>query len=177
MTILLFIFLVFLGAPATAARHDVMEELFTHDELRREAGYGDEKLSNVVVSGSVLCDFCLDGTSVRQSHPIPGASVAVSCDTNRKMSKSDWVRGRTDEYGDFVIDLPSHLHAIPNMEKICIVKVLELPKSSPCHQAFMGEHTGINLASMKNGFRTYTAHEIYLTPKDSQACMKKQATF
>ena len=72
MTILLFIFLVFLGAPATAARHDVMEELFTHDELRREAGYGDEKLSNVVVSGSVLCDVCLDGTSVRQSHPIPG---------------------------------------------------------------------------------------------------------
>ncbi|GJZ38948.1 NUDIX hydrolase 2-like protein [Tanacetum coccineum] len=48
-----------------------MEELFTHDELRREAGYGDEKLSNVVVTGSVLCDVCLDGTSLRQSHPIP----------------------------------------------------------------------------------------------------------
>ena len=92
------------------------------------------------------------------------------------MSKSDWVRSRTDEYGDFFIDLPSHLHAVPNMEKKCIVKVMELPRSSPCHQAFTGEHAGINLASMENGFRTYTAHEIYLTPKDSQACMKKQAT-
>lgn len=25
--------------------------------------------------------------------------------------------GVTDEFGDFMIDLPSHLHAIPNLER------------------------------------------------------------
>lgn len=104
--------------------------------------------------------------------------MAVSCDTNRKTSKSEWVRGTTDEYGDFLIDLPSRLHALPNMEKSCIVKILDLPKSSPCHGgAFTREHMGIEFSSVKNGFRTYTAPEFHLTPKYSQKCIMKQSTF
>ncbi|KVI01128.1 Pollen Ole e 1 allergen/extensin [Cynara cardunculus var. scolymus] len=100
--------------------------------------------------------------------------MAVSCDTSRKTSKSDWVRGITDEYGDFVIDLPSHLHALPNMEKRCRLKILQLPNASPCHQAFTGEYRGIKFSSAKNGIRTYTAHEIHLTPKNPQACMNEK---
>ena len=30
----------------------------------------------------------------------------------------------TDEFGGFIVDLPSRLHAIPNLEKICRVKIL-----------------------------------------------------
>ncbi|KAI3740874.1 hypothetical protein L2E82_31349 [Cichorium intybus] len=152
-----------------AARHEnigsQLIELFVSDDLRRVAGYGDEKLSTVVVGGSVFCDVCLDDVSRLQSNPIHGALMAVSCDTSKKTSKPDWLRGKTDEYGDFLIDLPSHLHAIQNMETACIVSILEVPKSSPCHQAFRNEHRGIKLSSVKNGFRTYTTHHIHLTLK------------
>ncbi|KAI3698224.1 hypothetical protein L6452_31337 [Arctium lappa] len=161
-----FVFFVFLTPPTTAARNPLPP-----DDLITSAGYGDQKLSTVLVTGSLLCDACLDGNSPLQSHPIPGASMAVSCGTSRKTSKSDWVRGITDVYGDFVIDLPSHLHALPNMEKRCILRILQLPKTSPCHQAFTGEYRGIKFSSAKNGFRTYTARDIHLTPKHPQACM------
>ncbi|KAI3829440.1 hypothetical protein L1987_03564 [Smallanthus sonchifolius] len=180
MRILLFIFVGFLGAHKTFARHvteNPLVELSSGDDLRRVAGYGDEKLSTVVVSGSVLCDVCLDNSSDLQSYPIPGASMAVSCDTSRKTSKSDWVTGTTDEYGDFLIDLPSHLHAIPDMEKRCIARTIELPKSLPCYQASTGEHKKIKLSSTENGYRAYTAHEFHLTPKDSHPCMNEHETF
>ncbi|XWS19276.1 hypothetical protein CRYUN_Cryun31cG0001800 [Craigia yunnanensis] len=32
----------------------------------------------------------------------------------------------------FLIDLPSHLHGIPNLQKICAVKVLRIPSNSMC---------------------------------------------
>nr|XP_043609233.1 uncharacterized protein LOC122581138 [Erigeron canadensis] len=176
MTILSFICFISFGAFTSAARNDIMSEFSTSDDFRREVGYGEEKLSTVLVTGSILCDACVDQNSLLQSYPISGASVAVSCDTSRKTSESDWVKGTTDEYGDFLIDLPSHLHAIPNMEKKCLVNILELPKDSPCHRALKGEHRGIKFLSMDNGFRTYTAHDIHLTTKYSQPCIKKQAT-
>ncbi|GKD05085.1 hypothetical protein Tco_1180059 [Tanacetum coccineum] len=47
------------GAPAMARdmiiRNPVVE-LLTTDELTRLAGYGEEKLSTVVVAGTLLCD-------------------------------------------------------------------------------------------------------------------------
>ncbi|KAM0051829.1 hypothetical protein Hdeb2414_s0007g00241091 [Helianthus debilis subsp. tardiflorus] len=180
MRILLFIFFGFLGAHKTLARYvpeNPLVELSSADDLRRVAGYGDEKLSTVVVSGSILCDVCLDKNSPPQSHPIPGASMAVSCDTGKKTSKSERVTGTTDEYGDFLIDLPSHLHALPDMENRCIARIIDLPKSSPCYQAFTGQHRKITFSSVGNGIRAYTAHEYHLTPKYSHPCMNAQETF
>ncbi|KAL7615754.1 uncharacterized protein LOC111905485 [Lactuca sativa] len=164
MAIMLFIFFIFLRPPTTTARNP-LAEVSSDDFLRSAAGYGEEKLSTVVVGGSLLCDVFLDGISNLQSNPITGASMMVSCNTGKKTSKSDWTKGRTDEYGDFLIDLPSHLHAVPNIEKKCIVRILHLPKTSPCHQALNGHHTRIKLSSVKNGFRTYTTHNIHLRPK------------
>ncbi|XP_076907848.1 uncharacterized protein LOC143564461 [Bidens hawaiensis] len=179
MRFLFFVFFGFLGAHKMLARYVVenpLVELSSGDELSRVAGYGDEKLSTVVVSGSVLCDVCSDKNDL-QSLPIPGASMAFSCVTNKKTSKSDRVTGTTDEYGDFLIDLPSHLHAIPDMENKCCTRIINLPKDSPCYQAFTGHHKKITLSSTDNGFRSYTAHEFHLTPKYSQPCMNKEETF
>lgn len=47
-------------------------ELATTDELTRFAGYGEEKLSTVVVSGTLLCDAFLRKNSPLESRPIPG---------------------------------------------------------------------------------------------------------
>lgn len=98
-----------------------------------------------------------------------GASVAVFCGTSGKSRKS-WARGTTDEYGDFLIDLPSCLHAIPNLEKVCLVKVLHLPKNSDCRPAFTGKQKGIKLLSIEDGSRAYTANTINLTTKPSKTC-------
>lgn len=99
--------------------------------------------------------------------------MAVFCGTNGKTKKS-WAKGSTGSYGEFLIDLPSHLHAIPNLEKICLVKVLHLPKSSPCGRAFTGKHKRIKLTSIGEGIRTYTTHNIDLIPKPSQKYMRKR---
>ncbi|GFZ10636.1 pollen Ole e 1 allergen and extensin family protein [Actinidia rufa] len=222
---LMFMSFLFLQAtPAMAGRQiNPLVEFSSREELAEMAGYGEEKLSTVLVSGTVLCEACSDengqtnpqtmsvlwgggedskssvdtgvagkrmkvavgrlsdlrdknrrktgrscfGTALQWS----SALVAVSCHTNQKTSKSNWVESTTDEFGDFLIDLPSHLHAIPNLDKRCLVKISRLPKNSPCHPAFTGKQTGLKLSSAANGIRTYTAENLYLTRKTSPKCM------
>ncbi|KAL3820840.1 hypothetical protein ACJIZ3_006745 [Penstemon smallii] len=134
------------------------------------AGYGEKKLSTVVINGKLLC-HAAHKTSVHP-HPVSGASMGVFCGTSGKTKKS-WAKGSTNSYGEFLIDIPSHLHAIPNLEKICIVHVFHLPKSSPCRHGFTGKHKGIELTSIGEGIRTYTTHDIHLMSKHSQALKKK----
>lgn len=174
MTFTFFSFFFLVASVAAAGRENPLVELSSRDDLIELAGYGEEKLSTVVVSGTVLCNSCLDRNSHRQPHPIRGGLVAVSCHaTGKSTRKSNWVRGMTDEYGEFFLDLPSHLHAIPNLENKCIVKILQLPKNSPCHRAFTGKHKRIKLISSGNGSRVYTTQGIHLTPKSTQPCMHK----
>lgn len=71
MAIMLFIFFIFLRPPTTTARNP-LAEVSSDDFLRSAAGYGEEKLSTVVVGGSLLCDVFLDGISNLQSNPITG---------------------------------------------------------------------------------------------------------
>ncbi|KAI3456586.1 hypothetical protein Pfo_013249 [Paulownia fortunei] len=163
--IFVFILFVFLESPAIAAgKLDLLAELSGREELVKWAGYGEEKLSTVVIGGKLLCHGAgaKEKTSVHP-YPVSGATVAVFCGTSGKMKKS-FVKGSTDRSGDFLIDLPSHLHAIPNLEKICHVKVVNLPKSSPCRQPCIGKHKPIKLTSIGEGIRGYTTHNIHLMP-------------
>ncbi|PSR98385.1 Non-classical arabinogalactan protein [Actinidia chinensis var. chinensis] len=165
-------FLLFLATHTMAGRQiNPLVEFSSREELAEMAGYGEEKLSTVLVSGTVLCEACSDENGQTNPQTMSGALVAVSCQTNQKTSKSNWVESTTDEYGDFLIDLPSHLHAIPNLDKRCLVKILQLPKNSPCHPAFTGKQAGLKLSSAANGIRTYTAENLYLTRKTSPECM------
>ncbi|KAA8519223.1 hypothetical protein F0562_013479 [Nyssa sinensis] len=174
MTIIFLMFIFFfsfLGTSVVAGRENPLVELSSREDLVQMAGYGEEKLSTVLVSGTVLCS---DEKAQNHPHPVSGASVAVLCHTsgNWKTRKSNWARGTTDEYGDFLIDLPSHLHSSPNLEKICLVKVLQLPRNSLCRPAFTGDHKGVELSSVGNGIRTYTAQRIHLKCKPSKAITK-----
>ncbi|KAM7525314.1 hypothetical protein LguiA_015216 [Lonicera macranthoides] len=172
MIIISFTFILFFSSPSIGttsvldARVNPLVELSSREELVNAAGYGEEKLSNVLVSGSVVCNACFDG----HPRPVSGASVVVSCHTSGNRMKSNWAKGTTDEYGDFLIDIPSHLHAISNLEKLCLVKVIHLPKNSLCHTAFPRKQKAIQLSSVGNGIRTYMAQTIRMTPKSSQAC-------
>ncbi|XP_071920996.1 uncharacterized protein [Coffea arabica] len=179
-------FLLFLEIPVMAGGSEdttidnPIAELSTREELVHMAGYGEEKLSTVTISGKLLCHACADihdhhhqANQLDQPLPAPapvsGASVAVFCGTSWKSRKS-CARGTTDEYGDFLIDLPSHLHAIPNLEKVCLVRVLHLSKNSDCRPAFTGKHRAIRLLSIEDGSRAYTVKTIHLTTKHSKSC-------
>ncbi|CAN4114667.1 unnamed protein product [Withania somnifera] len=149
------------------------------DDMIKMAGYGEEKLSAVFIHGKVVChdngcndNIIKDDNFELTSRPIPGASVGVFCGSSGKTRRSS-ARNTTDEDGDFLIDLPSHLHAIPNLEKTCLVKVLHLPRNTICEHAFRGKHKGLELMSIGEGIRTYTTHTIHQTPKVTRRCRKK----
>ncbi|KAF2306063.1 hypothetical protein GH714_010825 [Hevea brasiliensis] len=143
----------------------------------RLAGYGEEKLSTVLITGTVLCAACLHGEPQLLAWPVSGALVTINCDTEEKWSKTTSAQVVTDEYGDFQIDLPSHLHAIPNLERICSVKVMRIPKNSACLPAIATKHMALKLSSARNGIRNYTAGKItflHLRSRPLSACTNRE---
>ncbi|KAL7142879.1 hypothetical protein ABFS83_08G154300 [Erythranthe nasuta] len=175
VSVTMIICLVFLQTPATVAgkAEGLMAELPRREELVHWGGYGEEKLSTVVIRGKLLCHAGARDKLSGHPYPVSGASMAVFCSTSRNKKKS-WAKGSTNSYGDFVIDLPSHLHAITNLEKTCVVKVLSVPKSSPCGRAFTGKNKRIKLKSIGEDARIYTTHNINLIPKPSQEYKRKR---
>ncbi|KAF5728526.1 hypothetical protein HS088_TW21G00674 [Tripterygium wilfordii] len=161
--------------------------LYSNREMVQIAGYGDEKLSTVLVTGSVVCEACLhgDGELHLRQWPIPGARVVVHCHDQAKSKRSSKTASWTDEYGDFVVDLPSHLHAIPNLEKACSLKVVRLPNNSKCrpipnhylkkHNYSLSVENGKgNGNENENGIRTYNTGKIkflHRTSKRSPPCI------
>ena len=104
--------------------------------------------------------------------------MAVKCQTACK-SKSGSAQAITDEYGDFLIDLPSHLHGIPNLQNICAIKVLRIPKNSMCRPAFAKKQKELRFSSVGNGIRTYTAGRIrfqHITSKPLKACIRRASS-
>jgi len=101
-----------------------------------------------------------------------GAKVAVSCRSertpNNQLDSSAFAT--TDEYGNFTIDLPPQLHATPDLEKACTVRVLQLPADSCRLRHRTGDTYGLRLSSVEDGVRAYTAGVIRLqdsaTPSD-----------
>ncbi|XP_010087660.2 uncharacterized protein LOC21393901 [Morus notabilis] len=152
-------------------------ESYSREELVKIAGYGEEKLSTVLITGSVHCEACLNEAQL-YAWPVSGALVAVNCHINGKKGKSSWTKCVTDEYGDFAVDLPSNLHAIPNLDRKCSVKVLRVPKNSLCRPANVRRNKGLRFLSVGNGIRTYDAGAIrfqHLTSRLTQGCGRKES--
>ena len=105
-----------------------------------------------------------------------GALVAVKCHKLGRKSRSRWAQqGVTDEFGDFIVDLPSQLHAVPNLEKTCSITVLRVPKDSPCRPVYVRKQKGLRLSSAGNSIRIYNAGRIkflHMTSRPLEACMK-----
>ena len=58
---LLFIQLTSLMAELEEIKKPILYELSSREEMVQMAGYGEEKLSTVLVTGAVLCEACLHG--------------------------------------------------------------------------------------------------------------------
>ncbi|XP_030473956.2 uncharacterized protein LOC115691468 [Syzygium oleosum] len=165
------------AAVSAVEEVDPLSELSARrDELVEMAGYGEGKLSTVLVTGSVLCEACLRSDSQLHAWPLSGAKVAVNCHANDKESKSSRIHGVTDENGDYFIDLPSELHAIPDLNKKCSVNLVRMPRNSHCRPAHIRKRKTVRLSSVGNGIRTYEAGTMRLLHSASEppeACMKK----
>ncbi|XP_058753212.1 uncharacterized protein LOC131626414 [Vicia villosa] len=151
--------------------HSLLDFLSSRKEVVETAGYGEEKLSTVLITGSLHCE---PNHHLHHSHawPIPGALVAVTCQSHgsERKGKSMVAKGVTDEFGDFMVDLPSYLHAIPNLEKVCRVKVVNIPKGSLCRPTRrVKKQNGLfKLSSIGNGIRTYDAGNIRIQHSTSE---------
>ncbi|KAK0596093.1 hypothetical protein LWI29_012757 [Acer saccharum] len=184
MIIIIFVFFLLLQAPSISGTGDhgdrdlminPLYESSTREEMVQVAGYGEEKLSTVLVTGTVFCEACLHGQTHLRAWPISGALVTVYCHSSHRKTITR-TQAFTDEYGDFIIDLPSDLHAVPNLDKSCSVKVHRVPKNTLCRPAHVKKHIGLTLSSVGNGIRTYEAEEIrllHLTSKPLRACTGK----
>lgn len=73
LAMMLVMFLVFfVGMSMAAGREILLPELWSREDMVQVAGYGEEKLSTVLVTGTVLCHACLDEGSRNPSLPISG---------------------------------------------------------------------------------------------------------
>ncbi|EYU27658.1 hypothetical protein MIMGU_mgv1a025896mg [Erythranthe guttata] len=142
---------------------DFLGELSGREELVKWAGYGEEKLSTVVIGGKLLCHAGAAPNDKTSIQPYPISGIYIHKYGKKKGLK--WAgRGSTDSSGEFQIDVPSHLHANPNLENICHVRVLRLPSSSAYRQSCTRNHgkKPIKLDSVGEGVRSYTTHNINL---------------
>lgn len=168
--------LLLLLLVAAVAAAPPMELYFSQAELARIAGYGEEPVSTVLVSGQVACQLCLRPGSDLLTFDLPGSKVAVTCTTEGPNTVANSAFATTNEYGNFSIELPSRLHATPSLENACSIKVLELPPDSACRVG--GSSYGLRLSSSDGSVRTYTTGVIRLqhdgTP--SNKCVQDEDT-
>ncbi|CAH8384201.1 unnamed protein product [Eruca vesicaria subsp. sativa] len=138
-------------------------KIWSRTEIVEMAGYGEQKLSSVIITGSLLCD-------TSRSIAIPGATVGIKCNTGYK-KRSKWIKAVTDDFGEFEIDLPSQLHAIPDLENTCLIKPIHVPDNLfiTCYHNSTNIHKRIKLVSSTNGFRVYTSGKIRLQGNSSKS--------
>ncbi|WOK94455.1 hypothetical protein Cni_G03157 [Canna indica] len=178
---LLFMCSTFVSWAAAAALSEGAAMQLSRAELVRVAGYGDERLSTVLVTGTLLCSACMkqsSGGGLITFH-VPGAKIGVACKLNGRRKEVSWAYGTTDEYGEFIVDLPSHLHAIRSLEEACLLRVLRIPTDSNCDLVSGIRYTSkrIRLTSTSvgdQGIRVYTTETLILSGKTRhfQECLK-----
>ncbi|KAJ4878047.1 Pollen Ole e 1 allergen and extensin family protein [Raphanus sativus] len=142
-------------------------KIWSRTEMVEMAGYGEQKLSSVIITGSLLCDT----SSPHHFHSIaiPGATVAIKCHTGFKR-RSRWIKAVTDDLGEFEIDLPSQLHAVEDLENTCVVKPIHVPELYGCyHNSRNNTHKRIKLFSSTNSIRVYKTGKIRLQRHSSKS--------
>jgi hypothetical protein len=79
LVVLFIFFFIFFTAASTcgAAQENPLLEVSSREDLVKIAGYGEEKLSTVLVTGSIHCEACLhgDGEPQLRAWPVSGSIV------------------------------------------------------------------------------------------------------
>ncbi|XVF81776.1 hypothetical protein PTKIN_Ptkin15bG0183600 [Pterospermum kingtungense] len=130
------------------------------------------KLHSAVVVGTVYCDTCFQDDFSKQAHFISGASVAVECkDGSSRPSFHQEVK--TNEHGEFKVDLPFSVAKHVKKIKRCSVKLIS--SSEPyCAAASTATSTSLHLKSRKQGTHIFSAGFFTFKPlKQPNLCNQK----
>jgi len=73
-----FIIFIITFQASMAKAENPLQEFSNREELVQLAGYGEEKLSTVLVTGTILCEACLNGgTQLLHAWPVSGCFFHV----------------------------------------------------------------------------------------------------
>ncbi|KAI4346737.1 hypothetical protein L6164_007609 [Bauhinia variegata] len=136
-----------------------------------EATHG-KKLPSAVVVGTVFCDTCFQQDFPMGSHFMSGASVAVECkegNSNSRFRKEV----KTDEHGEFKVQLPFSVSKHVKRIKGCAVKLIN--SSEPyCAVASAASSSSLRLKSRKQGEHIFSAGFFSFKPlKQPNLCNQK----
>lgn len=81
MDLVKIVFLVFSVVVFVRGEDGLIEEVSSRDEVVQWAGYGEEKLSTVVIDGKLLCHASFDHRTPPRPFPVSG-SLSLSSNIN-----------------------------------------------------------------------------------------------
>ncbi|XP_057980584.1 pollen-specific leucine-rich repeat extensin-like protein 4 [Malania oleifera] len=128
-----------------------------------EANNDHEKLPSAAVVGTVYCDTCSQQGFSRTSHFISGATVAVECRDGSSSKPSFWKEAKTNEHGDFKVQLPISVGKSAKKLKDCAVKLISSSETD-CAVASSATSSSLRLKSWKEGTHVFSAGYLTFKP-------------
>ncbi|KAK4271889.1 hypothetical protein QN277_020515 [Acacia crassicarpa] len=128
-----------------------------------------------IVVGTVYCDTCFQRDFPMSNHFISGASVAVECKDGNSKPKFR-KEAKTDEHGEFKVQLPFSVSKHLKRIKGCTVKLVS--SSEPyCAVASAATSSSLRLKSKKQGNHVFSAGFFSFKPlKQPNLCDQKPRT-
>nr|KYP76452.1 hypothetical protein KK1_020696 [Cajanus cajan] len=148
----------------------------TFGAIQSESSH-DKMPPSAVVVGTVYCDTCFQQDFSMGSHYISGASVAVECKDGYGSSKPRFRKEvKTDEHGEFKVQLPFSVSKHVKRIKGCTVKLIS--SSEPyCAVASAATSSSLRLKSRKQGLHIFSAGFFSFKPlKQPNLCNQKPST-
>ncbi|XP_057447768.1 vegetative cell wall protein gp1-like [Lotus japonicus] len=143
-----------------------------------EASSHDSKklLPSAVVVGTVYCDTCSQQAFSMGSHFISGASVAVECKVGN--SKPRFKKEvKTNEHGEFKVQLPFHVRKHVRRIKGCTFKLLSSSEPHCAVASAASSSSSLSLKSRKQGEHIFSAGFFSFKPvKKPNLCSQKQSS-
>ncbi|GLJ44999.1 hypothetical protein SUGI_0947240 [Cryptomeria japonica] len=107
----------------------------------------DGHLLSVRIVGSVFCDACYKQHFSKNSYFISGASVAVEC-RNNKQTPDFRIEAKTNDYGQFKMELPPSIFHSDKQLKRCSATLLQNEEQKgPCKLVSIANSSSFTLKS------------------------------
>ncbi|XP_020235059.1 platelet glycoprotein Ib alpha chain [Cajanus cajan] len=134
-----------------------------------------KNLPSAVVVGTVYCDTCFQHDFSTRSHFISGVSVAVECTVGNSIVPSFKKEVKTDEHGEFKVQLPFRVRKDATRIKRCTFKLIS--SSDPhCAVASVATSSSMSLKTTKQGEHIFSAGLFSFRPiKKPNFCNNKQS--
>ncbi|XP_058756703.1 gibberellin-regulated protein 14-like [Vicia villosa] len=156
----------------------IMFVIVTFGAFSEAAAHHHKKPTSAVVVGTVFCDTCFQQDFSMGSRFISGASVEVECKNGDTISKPSFKKQvKTNNHGEFTIQLPFSVSKHVKRIKQCIVKLVS--SNEPyCSIASTSTSSSLHLKSKTQGLHIFSAGFFSFKPlKQPNLCNQKPSSF